>query len=103
MRKALALCLLLALSAQAQRLVDVTAARLHTADGGVEDVAGGAWLDDSQLSASGKELAQLRTENKNLADHAGDMPTRWVIGAFVVGALLGAGTVIAITQLRKGP
>lgn len=96
--KLAALCLLLALPAQAQRLVDVTAARLHTADGGVEDVAGGAWLDDSQLFASGKELAQLRTENKSLVDHAGDMPTAWVVGAFVVGALLGAGTVVLISK-----
>lgn len=96
--KLLALTLLLALPAHAQRIVDLTAAKLHTADGGVEDVAGGAWLDDSKVLALGKERAQLRAENKYLVDHAGDLPTVWVVGAFLVGAAIGAGTAFALTR-----
>ncbi len=99
--KLLALCLLLAFPAHAQRLVDVTAARLVSADGGVEDVTGGVWLDDAQLAAQAKALASLRATNASLEAHAGDMPTRWVVGAFVAGVVLGgvaAGLAVTLTR-----
>jgi len=93
-----ALCLLLALPAHAQRLVDLSAARLVSRDGGVEDVTGGVWLDDVRTVAVAQGLTQLRTENEHLRAHAGDMPTAWVVGAFVVGLLAGGAVVYAVTR-----
>lgn len=101
MKKAAAVALMVALTppAQAQRMVDLEGAQLRIADGGVENVDGGVWLDDAQLAAQAKALASLRATNASLEAHAGDMPTRWVIGAFLVGAALGAGvTAFALTR-----
>lgn len=101
MKKAAAIALLITLPApaRAQRVVDLQAARLQVADGGVEHVDGGVWLDDAKTISVAKDLAQLRAENEHLAKHAGDMPTAWVVGAFIVGAALGAGvTAFALTR-----
>ena len=84
-------------------MVDLRAARLIT-DAGMEDVTGGVWLDDAKTVTVAKDLAQLRAENEHLAKHAGDMPTAWVVGAFVVGALLGGiATGIAVNALTRKP
>jgi len=99
--KAVALCLLLALPAQAQQLVDLKAARLHQVDGGVVDVAGGAWADDDWLIGAAKERADLKTTNAELVKHAPDLPTRWVVGSFIAGVVLGGvatGLVVAFTR-----
>lgn len=101
MKKAAAVALLLSVTppAHAQRMVDLAAARLQISDGGVENVDGGVWLDDAQLAAQAKALASLRATNASLEAHAGDLPTRWVVGAFLVGAALGAGvTAFALTR-----
>lgn len=94
MKKAAAIALLITLPApaRAQRVVDLQAARLQVADGGVEHVDGGVWLDDAKTISVAKDLAQLRAENAHLREHAGDMPTAWVVGALVVG--LGAGVAL---------
>lgn len=103
MKKAAAVALLLSVTppAHAQRMVDLTAARLQISDGGVENVDGGVWLDDAQLAAQAKALASLRATNASLEAHAGDMPTRWVVGAFVAGVVLGgvaAGLAVTLTR-----
>lgn len=94
--------LVIAFPAQAQRVVDLTAATLHTPDGGTENVLSGAWLDDAQLAATAKQSVELKTRNAQLEAHAGDMPGRWVAGAFIIGVLLGGGVVAGVIAARGG-
>lgn len=94
------LLLLLALPAHAQRMVDLHAARL-VSDAGVEDVTGGVWLDDAKTMALARELVERKTRADHLEAHAGDMPTAWVVGAFVVGLLAGGAVVYAVTRAVK--
>ena len=95
-----ALCLLLALPAHAQRLVDLHAARL-VSDAGVEDVIGGVWLDDAKAIALARELTERQARADHLEAHAGDLPTAWVVGAFVVGVLAGGVVVYAVTRAAR--
>lgn len=85
--------------AAALEVDEVTTASLELVDGTHRDVAGGAWMPDSTLVASGKELAQLRAE-KATWDAAPPPVGVSVAVAVVIGVIaFGAGAaVVAITR-----
>lgn len=81
----------------APRVVDVERARLVRSDGGVIDVAGGAWLSDETIFARTKEL-QARTEEVARLERARQaaetqrmkeaitLPLIFLLGGFGAGA-----------------
>lgn len=81
----------------AREVDQLSAASLVLVDGTHRDVDGGWYLPDTSMLATGQELAQLRTENATLKASSETPPTSIVliILAGVVGAVLGAGLVIA--------
>lgn len=92
--RAACLTLLLALPARGQ-VLDVERATVTQPDGGVVLVVGGCHLTDERCVAVAQELVQLRQEVATLRAAPPTTPPGYV-AALVVGALLGAGAVIAV-------
>lgn len=58
----------------------------------------GCFLNNPACVDTGRELAQLRTENTHPKEHAADIPTALLVGAFAVGVIAGGAVVFTLTR-----
>jgi hypothetical protein len=94
---ALALAVVLA---QSPTVVDVDRASLVARDGGIIEVAGGAWLSTDQTLMLSRERARLKAENEAL--RSVPPSTTLIVVFFVIGLAVGGASVgIAVSQLPK--
>ena len=61
-------------------------------------VGPGCYLKEEVCMREGKERADLKAQVKSLKEDAGEMPTKWMIAAFIVGMVAGAGLTLWATH-----
>ncbi len=84
------------------RVIDVELAHIVQSDGGVTDVAGGAWLRDDVVMARARELRAAEAMNAALKENCADAPPPPPASGVTVMVVLTASLIVFAGGLVTG-